>query len=188
MSLAFEYNKEATMGNFKITKVALAPRGHWATSEDEEYVYKVASEGVIGLHIQAINGEGETRAFNVDLLLALSSEGASIIENTRVQEAMKEIGFSLVGLPIPEKAFFAIPGGTGWRLSMSLTRKIRKVLIGVEDVPVSWQYIKKLKEGFYKKLNEGRVPKDPTFIKLRDNPRIKIGEWKEALYSRAYNY
>ncbi len=171
---------------YKIVGVEMTHRSAWATRKTdlgEEIRYEVAQKGYLLLQLTLQDVAGIQLQVPIDLLYSLSEEGESLLANRGIEKAVEAIAFKFLGYEIPEEDIFEIRGGSGYRLSAILTKKVRKNLIGFDEVPLSYQYSHRLAANYQRKKEEGRLPKKSTFKKLIENPLIRIGEWKRAMMS-----
>ena len=164
-----------------IIDIKLNFRGHWASTENG-VIYEIAPNGILVFETKILNGSsGEILTANIDVLYALREEAEGIMNNKFLKGRVvrKYVRDRLLGREVlpPYQA------GYGWRLNTVDTRQIREEIWGVEEVPVSWKYIKKLQRNWEKKVAAGREPKHATYLELRDNPRFRIKEWIQRLYS-----
>ncbi len=166
---------------FFIVDLKLNFRGHWASGENGAK-YEVAPNGTLVFETKILNGStGKILTVNVDILYALREEAEGIMTNRFLKGRVvrKYVRDRLLG----KEVLPPYQVGYGWRLSPADTQKIREKIWGVEEVPVSWRYIKKLQHSWEKKVAAGREPKHATYLELRDNPRFRIKEWISTLYS-----
>ena len=170
---------------YYIIDVKMNHRGHWA-SKGEDTVYEITPNGVLVLELKVLNGvTGEILSpVNIDVLYGLREEAEGIAKNLFLKGRVvrKYVRDRLLGRevlpPYPAGKY-----GSSWRLNPVDSRKIREEIWGVEEVPVSWRYIKKLRHNWLDKLERGKAPKNSKFLELEQNPRFRIKEWIGKLYS-----
>jgi hypothetical protein len=170
--------------NLKIIGAKLTCRSAFATKtlpDGEEVVYEVAQKGNLVMAVTLLGDDGKEVEVPVDLLYSLPEEGESLLTNGVVLDAIARFAFKATGTTISREDIFSINGGSGWRLSMRLTKMVRRMLVDFDEVPVSWHYSHKLAASYTKKKMEGRKPKKSTFEKIKYNPHVRIREWLEAL-------
>ncbi len=168
--------------NFKIVGSTLTCRSAFMTTPAGDVV-EIFQKGYLVAMLSLKGDNGSEVQVPVDLIYSLKQEGESLLSDHRILNAIERFAFKVTGTTVDSEDVYLISGGTGYRLSTRLTKMVRRMLIGYSEVPVSWSYSNQLAAGYQKKKENGTVPKSATFLKMINQPHIRIGEWLRKITS-----